>query len=161
MNKALLPLLHEVKSYFSHIDVYRHDTDSGEVDENMLDEYTNKGIQAVALMEKILKNEEMISQKADDQFPSEAIIKPSIVLGSKEWFKTEETLPKDSQNVLICTKYGQINEAFLVKEDINKPYFTSEGKIAFEKYEKGGKWYRYRFSDLIDMENVVAWAYLS
>lgn len=139
MNKTLLPLLHKVKSYFSHIDVYRHDTDSGEVDEKMLDEYTNKGIQAIQLIERLVKN-------SDSQT-------------SIRWHSVGN-LPEENKDVLICTKFGQVNEGFLVKKDIDRPYITSEGKVSFEDYEKGGKWYRYRYSDIIDMEDVIAWTYM-
>ena len=143
MKKTIMSLIYEVKHCFAHMNVYGRD------DENVIEEYTDKGIRLLEALDDVISrdasNAEVITQNVNEKTGW-------VYLSTGE-------LPPELSDVLFTTIAGQVFEGFLQKKDVSNPYMTADGKIGFKEFPDGGHWYRYHFRDLLEMRLVVAWQY--
>ena len=143
MENKILELIHAARTCFAHINVY-HDQEEG-----CIDKYTDLGIQLLHKADELITN-----------FQAEENTVKVCRVDDNAWhFIKDGKLPERGESVLFHTISGQVSEGFLETVDIESIMQDDDGKITMKEYEDGGRWYRYRFRDMLPMKCVKAWRY--
>lgn len=144
-SEDLKSIISEVKRCFGKISVADYD------EEDNLNKIIDNGM---ILLEHLDKSISQIECKNTE-------IQIQNISNTAEWHLISDgVLPDNMKSVLFATKSGQVFDGYLTETDYASPKLTSDKKLTFSKYNDGGKWFRYRFRDLLDMRSVIAWSYL-
>jgi hypothetical protein len=143
-NKHILGIIYKIKQCFSEID-------SCTDDENIM-QNVNDGLTLSDNLHDILSSAKYLKEV------NETTANPTEPCMSWHYLKDND-IPALHSDILMATISGRVYEGFLEIYNVNEPYIDSDGKIAFHKYSDGGRWYRYHFSDYLEMNQVVAWCY--
>lgn len=142
MRRDLHVCIHKIKRCIAAMSV------EGPYDEKLMDRQTDKSIRLLEWLD------EQLLQKDSPHDDSAAL----VIRHDAGWHKIADgDLPPAQKDLLFCTGRGQTYEGFLQKKDLDKPFKTEDGKYSFADYPDGGKWYRYHYHDMLDMDQVVAW----
>ena len=147
MEKEIYELLYEVKSCFAKINV------RGDDDPSCIEQYTDKGIRLLETLDQMLGD---MFAKSNGGGIKEVVCRED---GPKWKAVDKGNLPERLQDVLFYTVSGQVFEGFLETLDFESAHVGEDGRIHFDERADGGKWFRYRFRDLLPMDSVKAWRY--
>lgn len=142
--KEAMGLVYSVKEVLAHLSVYGFREDRDDRDKQI-----DRGIRSLERLDEFLCSEKSFETETVTQLKE----------SEDEWVRINGgILPGEHEDVLFSTISEQVFEGFLETRDVTSPYIK-DGKIGFKRFEDGGKWFRYRFRDYLDMNLVVAWRY--
>lgn len=147
--KEIAGMLYTIKECMSEIfNAKEYEDEDEKVNIDELSKTYDKGLRLIEMVDEIIAQD----------FDKEDIITMNVSEDS-EWHAVGEELPPVHKDILFSTISEQVFEGFFEKKNYHDPYITENGKIGFREYPDGGKWYRNRFRDLLDMKSVLAWRY--
>ncbi len=147
---SAIDLIAQTRKLF--VEIYDAVTYCESIDEarKEIENMTDTGMRYLEMLDKVVSDErfgggETVTQCVED---------------TTEWkYIKDGVLPKRGEDILFSLKCGQVFEGYMETTDHGSAFLTEDGKIAFKEHEDGGKFFRYRFRDFLDMRSVVAWAY--
>lgn len=143
-HRKIMLMLSEIKHCLAHINVYGRPYEDDA--DTVIDEYTDKGIRIIENVDKLISAVIL----GTDIYPNANPIKEirtDFDKSNTDWhYLSDGEYPNKNEDILICSSTGQVMEGFFIKSD-------SECLLP------DGKWYRYRFRDMLETNQVVAWCY--